>query len=398
MKKLSLTAWIFIGMGAGIAIGLFWPNTGRHLEIFANIFLRLIKSIIAPLLFGTLVSAMAGTAKGVGRLAITTILYFQVVTTAALLFGFATAAVLQPGRGVQNISVDKTSTGPQTPAVPTVTSIIEQAFPSSIVDAMARGGELEIVIFSLIFGAACAAAGARGRPMSEFAEALSQVMFRYTHYVMHFAPVGVAASMAATISRHGPRVLFSLGKFVIAGCAAEFLFVALILLPIARMSRVPVGRFWAATRNPTMVAFSTASSDAALPLALENMELFGVPRHVVAFVLPAGCSFNLAGTTLFLALASMFMVQACGLHLSSRELLLMAVILMLTTKGLAAVPRASYIILTGVISVVGIPAEAAGILLGVDALLDMVRTAVNLLGNCLATVIIARCCGSSNQD
>jgi proton glutamate symport protein len=379
-------------MGVGTVIGLYWPKIGICLEPLASIFLTLIKSIIAPLLFGTLVSALAGVTreKQVGSLALTTLVYFLILTSIALLFGYAAAVILQPGSGLHVGFSPAHSASLAAQSGPTFWSVIQQMIPSSVVDAMARGSNLQIIVFSLIFGAACGAAGEKGASVGGLAEALSQVMFRYTHYVMYLAPVGVASSMAATLSRHGADVLPSLGKFLFVSCSAELVFVILILFPIAWFLHIPVARFLAAVREPLALAFSTASSDSALPLAMERMQMFGVPRNVVAFVLPAGCTFNLAGTTLFLALASMFLIQVHGASLPKKEQIIMMVTLMLMSKGIAAVPRGSYVVLAAAVSLAGVPAETTGIILGIDSIVDMVRTSVNLLGNCLGTAVVAR--------
>lgn len=395
MKRISLTGWIFLGMAVGIAIGLAAPGLGRQLQILANIFLRLIKSIVAPLLFGTLVYGIAGTGdvKAMGRIGLKAIIYFEILTTLALFLGLAVVNVVKPGVGIAapvTAAAAKTAAPVVPAASPSLTSILEHTFPSSIIDAMAKNEVLQVVVFCFLFGAACAALGEKARPVVEFAESLGHVMFRYTKFVMYFAPFGVAGAMAATVSQNGPAVLLQLGKLVLATYGAQVLFVAGILLPTALVTGVPVRRFFNAAKEPFVIAFSTASSESALPIALENMEQFGVPKHIVAFVLPTGYSFNLDGTTLYLAMASIFIAQVAGVHLSFGQQLIMMLTLMLTSKGVAGVPRASFVILTGTLAAFGLPVEAASIILGVDALLDMARTSVNVLGNCLATAVVAR--------
>ncbi len=399
MKKISLTAWIFIGMAVGIAIGLLWPDVGKSLQIFATIFLRLIKSIVAPLLFGTLVYGIAGTGdvKAMGRIGLKSIIYFEILTTLALFLGLAVVNFTRPGVGLDAPKPAATATAAVAPAAPaqhsstpTLTSVLEHTFPSSIIDSMARNEVLQVVVFCFLFGAACAAIGDKARPVVEFAESLAEVMFKYTRYVMYVAPLGVAGAMAATVASNGPSVLVQLGKLVLATFGAQILFVVAVLLPTAILTRIPVKRFAAAAKDPFVIAFSTASSESALPLALENMERFGVPKHIVAFVLPTGYSFNLDGTTLYLAMASIFISQVAGVHLSFGQQLIMMLTLMLTSKGVAGVPRASFVILTGTLATFGLPVEAASIILGADALLDMARTSVNVLGNCLASAVIAR--------
>ncbi len=391
VKRISLTGWIFIGLVVGIAVGLLWPETGRHGQIFANIFLRLIKSIVAPLLFATLVSGIAGTGdlKAMGRIGLKAIVYFEILTTLALFLGLAIVNIVQPGAGVARPAAATANAAPPVTS-PGLAAILEHIFPASIIDAMARNEVLQVVVFSFLFGAACAAIGSKARPVVEFAESISEIMFRYTRYVMYAAPIGVAGAIAATVSQNGPAVLVQLGKLVLTAYGAQILFVAAILLPTAILTRVPVKRFSKAVREPFVIAFSTASSESALPLALENMERFGVPKHIVGFVLPTGYSFNLDGTTLYLSLAAIFVAQVAGIHLSLGQQLVMMLTLMLTSKGVAGVPRAAFVILMGTLATFGMPLEVAGILLGVDPLLDMARTSVNVLGNCLATAVVAR--------
>jgi proton glutamate symport protein len=278
------------------------------------------------------------------------------------------------------------------PAVgpPSFSAILEHTFPASIIDAMAKGEVLQIVVFSFMFGAACAAVGLKAKPMVVFAESLSEVMFKYTGYVMYFAPFGVGAAMAVTVSTKGLKVLVGLAKLVVTTYVAQFVFVVFVFGTVIFLAKIPLRRFIGAAKEPFLIAFSTASSEAALPLALENMERFGVPKHIVAFVLPTGYSFNLDGTTLYLSLASVFVSQAAGVHMTIGQQIVMMLTLMLTSKGVAGVPRASYVVLLGTLATFGLPVEGAAMILGVDAVLDMVRTSVNVLGNCLATAVVAR--------
>jgi proton glutamate symport protein len=389
MKRHSLTAWILAGLIAGIAFGAFFPGPAQKCAILGTIFLRLIKAIIAPLLFGTLVVGIAGTGsiKTMGRIGGKAILYFEIVTTVALFIGLAAVNLVRPGEGVQ-LAPEKAAGLAQ--ATPDFNSTVEHIFPTSVIDAMARGDVLQIVVFAFIFGAACATIGGKARAVVEFCDSLAEVMFRFTNYVMLFAPFGVFGAIAATIGSKGIRVLVNLGKLVVTLYVAQAIVVILVFGACAVLARVPIRRFFDAAKEPFLIAFSTASSEAALPLALENMEAFGVPKHIVAFVLPTGYSFNLVGTTLYLSLAAMFIAQAADLRMPFSTQLVMMLTLMLTSKGVAGIPRAALVILAGTAASFNLPAEGVALLLGIDALLDMARTSVNVLGNCLATAVVAR--------
>lgn len=390
MKRLSLTAWIFIGMAVGIALGLGAPQVARELAPVSNIFLRLIKSIIAPLLFGTLVYGIAGSGsvKAMGRIGLKAILYFELVTTVALFLGLGAVNLTRPGAGMRLERNAAETALPQTKT--TLAGVLEHTFPSSVIDAMARGEVLQIVVFAFLFGAACTTVGAKAKPVVDFAEALAEVMFRYTGYVMWLAPFGVGAAIAVTVAGKGFSVLIGLGKLVLTMYAAQALFVVGVLGSVILIARIPMRRFVRLAREPFLIAFSTASSEAALPRALENMEHFGVPKHIVAFVIPTGYSFNLDGSTLYLSLASVFVAQAAGIEMGLGQQLMMMLALMLTSKGVAGVPRASLVILAGTLATFGLPMEGVAVLLGIDAVMDMARTSVNVLGNCLATAVVAR--------
>jgi len=390
LKRLSLTAWIFIGMAAGVALGAFAPDVARQLGPVSAVFLRLIRSIIAPLIFGTLVFGIAGGGdlKRMGRIGLKAIVYFEIVTTFALFLGLAAVNLVRPGAGMHLSQTSAEAALPQ--QAPAPGSIIEHVFPASIVDAMARGDVLQIVVFAFLFGAACAAVGAKAKPVVAFCESLAEVMFRYTRYVMYLAPLGVGAAIAVTVGNKGFGVLFGLGKLILTMYVAQVLFVVVVLGAVVLLVRIPLGAFYRAVREPFLIAFSTASSEAALPLALENMERFGVPKHIVAFVIPTGYSFNLDGSTLYLSLASVFVAQAAGVDLSLGQQLLMMLTLMLTSKGVAGVPRAALVILAGTLSTFHLPMEGVAVLLGIDALMDMARTSVNVVGNCLASAVVAR--------
>jgi proton glutamate symport protein len=373
----------------GVVFGAVLPVPAKQLGILGTIFLRLIKSIIAPLLFGTLVVGIAGTGnvKTMGRIGGKAILYFEIVTTIALFVGLGAVNLVKPGVGVAlqhggGAGVAQSSGG--------FSAILEHTFPASVIDAMARGDVLQIVVFAFLFGAACASIGVKAEPVVRFCESLSEVMFRYTNYVMLFAPLGVFGAMAATVGEKGLGVLVNLGKLVATLYGAQAFFVVFVFGAVSLLVRIPLRRFIACVREPFLIAFSTASSEAALPLALENMERFGVPRHIVAFVLPTGYSFNLDGSTLYLSLAAMFIAQAAGVHVPFGTQVVMMLTLMLTSKGVAGVPRASLVILAGTLATFNLPVEGIAVILGVDTLMDMARTSVNLLGNCLATAVVAR--------
>ncbi|MBV9744766.1 MAG: cation:dicarboxylase symporter family transporter [Acidobacteriia bacterium] len=393
VKRHSLTAWIFLGMAVGVALGIWAPSFAQRLSPLSNVFLRLIRSIIAPLLFGTLVSGMAGAGdlKRMGRIGLKALIYFEVVTTLALFVGLGVVNLLRPGEGVPIRPPGGAAAATVLPQTQTsFSSILDNVFPASIVDAMARNDVLQVVVFSFLFGAACAAIGGKAAPVVSFAAALAEVMFRYTRYVMYLAPLGVGAAIAVTVGSKGAAVLFGLGKLIAAMYLALALFVIGVLGAVIVLFRIPFSSFFRAVREPFAIAFSTASSEAALPVALENMERFGVPKHIVGFVLPTGYSFNLDGTTLYLSLASLFIAQAAGIRLTIGEQFFMLLTLMLTSKGVAGVPRAALVILAGTVATFRLPVEGVSILLGVDALLDMARTSVNVLGNCLASAVVAR--------
>lgn len=390
LRKLSLTSWIFIALVVGVLLGVFTPEFARSLAPLSNIFLRLIKSIVGPLLFGTLVYgiASAGELRTMGRIALKSLAYFEVVTTLALLIGLVVVNTIRPGAGLS-----LTAATPST-AIPAKTvsfsQVLEHAVPQNIFESLAQNDVLQMVVFFFLFGAACAAVGKKAQPVVSFAGAVAEVMFRYTKYVMYVAPFGVGAAIAVTIGFKGLGVLFGLGKLVGALYLALALFIALVLIPSLVIARVPLVSFWHAVRQPFMIAFSTASSEAALPLALENMERFGAPKHIVGFVLPTGYSFNLTGTTLYLSLTALFIAQAGGVHMPVATQLTMMLTFMLISKGAAGVPRAALVLLSAAVVTFNLPPEGVTIILGVDALMDMGRTCVNVLGNCAATAVVSR--------
>jgi len=394
LRRIPLTAWIFIGMVAGVLLGVFAPSFARGLGPVSMVFLRLIKCILAPLIFGTLVYGIAGAGdlKQMGRIGLKAIVYFEVITTVALFIGLAAVNLLRPGAG------QTLKTGASVQALPaqTLDGVLEHIVPTSVIDAMARGDVLQIVVFSFLFGAACLTVGAKAKPVVAFCGSLAEVMFRFTNYVMWLAPLGAGAALAVTIGTNGLGVLFGLGKLLATLYIALIFSIVIIFGSVIVLFRIPFARFIAAVRGPTLIAFSTASSEAALPLAIENMEAFGVPPHIVGFVLPTGYSFNLFGTTLYLSVASVFVAQAAGVTLTWGQQLLMMLTLMLSSKGVAGIPRSAIVVLSGALVTFHLPMEGIAVLLGVDALMDMGRTAVNVMGNCLACAVVARSEATSN--
>jgi len=402
--RISQAQWVVIAMIIGVAVGWMFPDRpgaggfrATDLQVLSNLFLRMVKSLVAPLLFATLVVGIAGHGhdmKRVGTLAVRSLLYFEVVTALALAVGLLAVNVAQPGSGVTLAA--PTAVGATTVTkTPAFGNVLEHIVPQSFIDAAARNDALQITFFSIVFAVALARVqGPMKAVMLTFCHALSEVMFEFTPLVMRFAPIGVGGAIAATVGKSGIGVLRHLGALVFTLYGALIVFALAVLLPIAIAFRVPVRRFWSATKEPWLIAFSTASSEAALPLALANMERLGVPRHIASFVLPAGYTFNMDGTTLYLAMASIFVAQAAGITLSVSQQLLMMVTLMLTSKGTAAVPRASLVVLSGALTQFGLPLEGIAVVLGVDAFMDMARTSLNVVGNCLASVVLARWDGS----
>lgn len=390
-KKNSLTTWILLSMVIGAEIGHDYPEIGIKLQVLSKVFLKMIKTIVAPLLFATLVYGIAGHAdlKQVGRMGWKAILYFEVVTTIALFIGLAAINLSQAGAGIQ-MPKGAQETLPDVPAQ-SLNDIILHVFPENIAKSVAEGQILQIVVFSILFGIALAMVREDKRqPMLRATESLSEVMFKFTNIVMYFAPIGVGAAIAYTVGHMGLGILINLFQLLATLYVALIVFLLGVLLPIALIVGVPIKKFLNAIAGPVSIAFATTSSEAALPRAMENLEKLGVPRKIVAFVMPTGYSFNLDGTTLYLSLASIFVSQAAGMHLSLAQQLIIVFTLMLTSKGVAGVPRASLVILLGTAASFGMPTWPIFIILGIDELMDMARTSVNVIGNCLATVVVAK--------
>lgn len=399
IQRRSLTVWILVAMVIGTTFGYDFPGLAVQLRVLSQLFLRLIKTVIAPLLFATLVVGIAGhhDIKQVGRMGIKSLLYFEVVTTIALFIGLGAINVSRAGVGL------KVGPAPQGEALEavhrTAAETLLHVFPENIAKSIAEGEVLQIVVFCVIFGIALAFLPVeRRKPMLDFCESLAETMFKFTNLVMLFAPVGVGAAIAYTVGHMGLGVLLNLAQLLLTLYAALAVFLLGVLLPIARLARVPLREFTRAIIEPVTLAFATTSSEAALPRAMEGMEAIGVPRQIVAFVMPTGYSFNLDGTSLYLSLASVFVAQAAGVEMSLGQQLVMVFTLMLTSKGVAGVPRASLVILLGTAASFRLPVEPIFLILGIDELMDMARTAVNVIGNCLASVVIARWEGQFRVD
>ena len=392
-RRISLTHQIFIGLAIGIAIGAVInnmnPEWSAYARPFSQLFLRMIKMIIAPLIFATLVAGIAGAGhvKAVGRMGLRAIIYFEIVTTIALVIGLVAVNITRPGVGVV---LPPSGAADVSAKAQTWDQVLLHVVPESVIDAMARGDVLQIVVFSIIFAIALGMLGERGKPVVAWCEVVAETMFKFTDIVMRYAPIGVGAAIAYTVGHSGFGVLYNLAWLVGTLYAALIAFILLVLLPVALMFRIDIPRLVKTIREPAIIAFSTTSSEAALPRAMEAMERFGVPRRIVSFVMPLGYSFNLDGTTLYLSLAAVFVAQAAGVELTAWQQFTMLLTLMLTSKGVAGVPRASLVILAGTLASYGLPLEGVTLILGVDELMDMARTMTNVIGNCLATAVIAR--------
>lgn len=392
LRKRTLTTWILVCMVAGAEFGYDVPEVAKKLQVLSDIFLRMIKTIIAPLLFSTLVVGIAGHAdiKQIGRMGWKSLLYFEIVSTLALFIGLLAINIGKAGVGVVL---------PPNPEVPAIANIKAQTtsdfilhiFPENIAKSIFEGQILQIVVFSVVFGIAVAMVKEKYRtPMIRFSESLAEIMFKFTNIIMYYAPIAVFAAIAYTVGHMGLDILYNLFKLLATLYVALIVFLVFVLLPVALIFRIPVRPFIRAISEPATIAFATSNSESALPSAMESMEKFGIPRKIVAFVIPTGYSFNLDGTTLYLSLASIFVAQAAGIDLPIDKQIILCFTLMLTSKGVAGVSRASLVILLGTVVSFGLPVEPIFIILGIDVLMDMARTSVNVIGNCLATAVIAR--------
>lgn len=392
--RISPTMQIMIGLILGLIIGYIISVTDKsvadYIRPFSQIFIRMIQMIIAPLLFGTLVAGIAGAGhfKDVGRMGLRAIIYFEIVTTLALFLGLLAVNIMKPGVGMTLPA--PTGAPVISTAAQTWDQILLHVVPRSVIEAMATGDVLQIVVFSIVFAIGLGMVGEKGRPMIEWCESLTEAMFKVTHIVMLYAPIGVGAAIAYTIGTSGLSVLQNLAYLIFTLYVALAAFFLVVLIPVMLIFRIPIIGFFKAIKEPALIAFSTTSSEAALPRAMECVEAFGVPRRIVSFILPLGYSFNLDGTTLYLSLASVFVAQAAGVEMTIGQQMTMMLTLMLTSKGVAGVPRAALVILAATLASFNLPIEGVALILGVDALMDMGRTMTNVVGNCLASVVVAK--------
>ena len=393
-RRRSLTAWIFWAMLGGGELGVDAPSFAVSLRVFSDIFLRLIKTIVAPLILGTLITGIAahGQMRSLGRMGLKALVYFEVLTTIAMFIGLAAINISRAGVGLavpqQHVAANVSE--PRSSQPLRWDEVLLHTFPENIAKSVADNQILQVAVFAILFGVAMGHLSAENRaPLLRVIESLTETMFAFTNIVMYYAPVGVGAAMAYTVGQMGPGVLFHLGRLLLTLYAALLAFGLVGLLPVALIARVPIGRFLRAVAEPATIAFATSTSEAALPRAMEAMEALGVPRRIVAFVIPAGYSFNLDGSTLYLALASVFVAQAAGVAMDWKQQIFMVGTLMLTSKGVAGVPRATLIVLLATVAMFHLPEEPVFVLLGIDAIMDMARTTVNVVGNCLASVVIA---------
>jgi len=391
-----LTLYIFLALILGIFFGWLCPQWAVKMQPLGDMFLRMVKMIIAPLIFATLVVGIAGhgDVKNLGKIGLKTIVYFEIATTVALILGLVMANILKPGVGFNiNVSdaslalVEKMKVAPQTLSM---VDMLVDSIPTSVVDSMAQGNLLQIVVFAIFFALAICGVGQKARPVLDFLQSTCEIMFKFTEYVMKFAPIGVFGAISATIGQNGIGILFSYVKLIGITYFSLAAFVLLVLVVTCKIIKVPFRGLLKTIKDPAILAFSTASSEAALPKAMNLMEKFGVPKSVVSFVMPMGYTFNLDGSTLYLTLATLFCAQIAGIQLSLEQQLMIMFTLMLTSKGIAGVPRVSLVILTGTLTSFGLPTIGVAILLGIDQILDMGRTTVNLIGNCVATAVVAR--------
>jgi proton glutamate symport protein len=391
-KRLGLTGKIFLGLVLGALFGAFLPQYGETVKPLGDMFIRMIKMIVVPLIFSSLVMGIAGTGdfKKLGRLGGKALIWFEGATTLALFVGLAVVNVIKPGVGVNVTATDATAVtaaaGKHIDLVQTLVNIV----PANIVDAMAKQDMLAIILFACFFGVAAAAVGEVGKPVIKLCSSVAEIMFKVTHFIMELAPIGVFALIAYTVGKFGIGMLLPLAKLIGTLYFALILFIALVVALASVICKVNFVHVLRAVKEPLLLAFSTATSEAALPIAMEKLQKFGIPKHIVTFVMPTGYSFNLDGSTLYSSLAVVFIAQMYNIDFPISAQILMVLTLMLSTKGIAGVPGASIIVIAGTVAAFGLPVEGVAIILGVDRILDMARTCCNVFGNCIATVVVAR--------
>jgi proton glutamate symport protein len=388
----KLTTWIFIALVAGLLIGTFAPGAVEYIRPFRGLFLNGIKCIIAPLIFASIVTGMssAGSVKGLGKTGLVAMIYFEIATTLALVVGLCFGNWFRPGDGVQLIhKIDESVSGVAQTHL-SFAGFVEHLLPSNFAEAVVRGDVLQIVILSSLFGAALVMVGERANPVLRFCEGLNEIMFKFVGIIMLLAPLGVCAATASVVAEHGWQVMVPMAKLLVTLYSALLVFALIVLVPALKYARVNLRAFFKEMRPSLVLAFATTSSESAYPSALASLEKIGVQKRIASFVLPLGYSFNLDGSTLHLAVASLFVAQAAGIELSLGTQITMMLTLMLTTKGVAAVPRASLVVLSGTLAAFGLPLEGITLILGVDVFMDMARTSINLLGNCVATLVVSR--------
>ena len=389
LTKISPSQKIFIGMALGLVIGVLLPSFAANLEPLSVIFIRLVKTIVVPIIFASLVVGIAGHGdiKAVGRMGIKAIVYFEIITTFALFIGLLAVNLLRPGDGVSILGGRDTIVAAKARSF---SELLVHMFPENFLESAAKGDLLQVVVFTVIFAIALILVGEKKKPIIELCESLTEVMFKYTNIVMRFAPIGVGAALAVVVGSKGVSVIVHLFALIMCLFLALVVFITVILVPVMLICKIPVLKFFAAVKEAAIIAFSTTSSEAALPKAMEAMEAFGVPRRIISFVIPMGYSFNLDGTTLYLPMAAIFVAQASGIELSIGQQLFMGVTIMLASKGVAGISRGSIVVLAGLLPTFGLPLSAVAVLLSIDAIADMGRTTVNVIGNCLASVVITK--------
>lgn len=404
MKSSKLTLVIFIALVAGVLVGWLFPDFAVRLTPLSRIFLNMVKMIIAPLLFATLVAGIAGHGdiKSLGKIGFKTIIYFEIVTTLALIIGLAMGNIVKPGEGVvisaSAHEIQAAQSMAQVNAHGSISDMIVGMFPTSVIQSMAEGNLLQIVVFSIFFAVAICAAGKAAKPVLDILNSTAKIMFKFTEYVMYFAPIGIFGAIASTIGTNGIGILKNYAKVVFCLYTALAIFLFGVLFVVCKMARIPFLKLMSAIRDPILLAFSTTSSEAALPKSMEIMEKFGVPRNIVSFVMPTGYTFNLDGSTLNLAMAVLFTTQIVGISLNLEQQIMMMIALMFASKGIAGVPRVSLVVLAGTLTSFNLPVIGVAILLGIDHVLDMGRTTINLIGNCIATAVIARWEGQFDDE